>query len=210
MRGDVGGKNGRAIGSCRFFFDRPGILSQVDASTAAVLSKFGAYVMTAARNSIRRRKDVSEPGSPPTNRLGTLKRFIFFVYSPELHSVLIGPESFGGAVPVPGILEHGGEERIEDHRVRERHVGDGGEIQIGPPEHSTTKMVLGTNLGNVLVTYARIRTPRQAAYSTMLNKLLYQKSGPIEVKPRPYMEPAFEKVLTELPAIWSESVRVTT
>jgi hypothetical protein len=208
MRDDIGGKRGRQLGSVNFFFDRPGVMKQMDAATAAVLSKFGAFTMTAARQSIRTRQDVSQPGAAPTNRVGTLKRFIFFVYDPALQSVVIGPESLGGEAPA--ILEFGGDERIDDHRVRERHVGDGGEIQIGPPECATSRMVKGTNLGDVVVTYARIRTARQAARATMLNKLLYLKQAPVHIKPRPYMRPAFDRVMNELPAIWRDSVRVTT
>jgi hypothetical protein len=201
-------KTGRQIGSVNFFFDRQAVMKRMDAATAAVLSKFGAFVMTAARQSIRTRKDVSQPGAPPTNRVGTLKRFIFFVFDPALQSVVIGPESLGG--DVPGILEFGGDERIDDHRVRERHVGDGGEVQIGPPECATSRIAKGTNLGDVLVTYTRIRTARQAARANMLNRMLYLKQAPVHVKPRPYMRPAFDRVLDELPAIWRDSVRITT
>ena len=64
----------------------------------------GALVRTIARRSIRRRKKASQPGTPPTNREGQLKRFLFFSWDPTTQSVVIGPEQLGGS-DTPAVLE---------------------------------------------------------------------------------------------------------
>ena len=103
------------------FFDAPRVLSAVDSATRAVLSKFGAFVRTAAKHSIRKRKAVSQPGSPPSSHVGTLRRLIFFGYDPERKSVVIGPTPFAGTTgtaEAPPLLEYGGRARRKDRKGR--------------------------------------------------------------------------------------------
>jgi len=64
----------------QLFFDSPKVVRAVDRTTRRVLSKFGAFVRRTARSSIRKRKRISEPGSPPSSHSGLLKKFIFFGY----------------------------------------------------------------------------------------------------------------------------------
>ena len=93
------------------FFDRAAIASAVDRGVRKVLSKFGAFVRTTAKHSIRKRKTVSRPGSPPSSHVGTLKNLIFFGYDPSQRSVVIGPASFAGktgTAEAPPLLEYGG------------------------------------------------------------------------------------------------------
>jgi hypothetical protein len=95
----------------RFFFDRPAVLSKVDAATRRVLSKFGAFVRRTAKSSIRKRKKASPPGKPPSSHTGLLKRLIFFGYDPGKRSVVIGPEPLRSTVEAPPLLEYGGTAR---------------------------------------------------------------------------------------------------
>jgi hypothetical protein len=91
------------------FFDRKAVTSAVDRAARKVLSKFGAFVRTAARSSIRKRKKASQPGQPPSSHVGTLKRLIFFGYDPSRKSVVIGPTPLGsGSAEAPPLLEYGG------------------------------------------------------------------------------------------------------
>lgn len=96
----------------RMFFDRKAVTSRVDKATRRVLSKFGSFVRTTARRSIRSRKqkEPSLPGQPPISRTGLLKRFIFFAFDPRNRSVVIGPERLDrkGRGDAPSLLEHGG------------------------------------------------------------------------------------------------------
>lgn len=97
----------------KLFFDKPAILKAIDRAAIRVLSKFGAFIRTAAKSSIRKRKKVSPPGFPPSSHEGSLKRLIFFSYDKEKKSVVIGPVPFGAkGGQVPELLEYGGTRRI--------------------------------------------------------------------------------------------------
>lgn len=89
------------------FFDRSTVLSRVDRATRKVLSKFGAFVRQTARNSIRKRKSISDPGQAPSSHTGLLKRHIYFVFSPETESVVIGPVLLNKGTDAPRLLEEG-------------------------------------------------------------------------------------------------------
>ncbi|MEN9555081.1 MAG: hypothetical protein RLZZ232_1367 [Planctomycetota bacterium] len=94
-----------------FFFDRRRVTSAVDKATRTRLSRFGAFVRTAARSSIRRRKASSKPGQPPSSHTGLLKQHIYFIYEPNNRSVVIGPAFLNErqqSPPVPELLENGG------------------------------------------------------------------------------------------------------
>jgi len=90
------------------FFDNPKIRNAIDTATRKVLSKFGAYVRTRARSSIRSRKGVSKPGRPPYSHTGLLKKFIFFGLDRAHRSVVIGPISLNTPTNAPQVLEYGG------------------------------------------------------------------------------------------------------
>ena len=91
------------------FFDRAPIIQAVDKATRQVLSKFGAFVRTAARSSIRKRKRISDPNQPPSSHMGLLKQFIYFAYEPGSQNVVIGPVRLGSkSGEAPASLEYGG------------------------------------------------------------------------------------------------------
>lgn len=89
------------------FFDRQAVTNAADRAQRKVFAKFGAFVRQSAKTSIRKRKAVSQPGQPPSSHTGLLKRNIFFVYSPETRSVVIGPILLNRQTDAPRILEHG-------------------------------------------------------------------------------------------------------
>ena len=101
------------------FFDRNKVTGVVNRAERRVLSRFGAFVRTGARSSIRKRKRVSSPGSPPSSHTGLLKRTIFFVYDPKKSNVIIGPVLLGKGTNAPELLEHGG---AATRRRRKRRV----------------------------------------------------------------------------------------
>jgi hypothetical protein len=93
------------------FFDRKAVANGIDKATRKVLSRFGAFVRTGARSSIRTRKAVSRPGSPPSSHTGLLKRGILFGYDAASRSVVIGPMALRRASQAPALLEYGGRTR---------------------------------------------------------------------------------------------------
>jgi hypothetical protein len=93
----------------QMFFDRKAVTSRVDRTARKVLSKFGAFVRTGARHSIRKRKAISEPGDPPSSHVGLLRKLIYFGYDRGRRSVVIGPQRLNQKVgDAPHALEYGG------------------------------------------------------------------------------------------------------
>lgn len=103
------------------FFDTERVMKKVDAATRRALSRVGAFVRTRARTSIRKRKDVSQPGQPPSSHEGSLRRLIFFAYDQSAKSVVIGPVPFRKG-EAPSLLERGGTvgRKGRAHRYRPR------------------------------------------------------------------------------------------
>ena len=105
----------------KMFLDTKKVRSAVDKGTRRVLGKFGAFVRTAARSSIRRRKRISRPGEPPSSHTGLLKRFIYFGYDTQRKSVVIGPMPLNAKVgDAPHALEHGGFSTVAEGSRRSR------------------------------------------------------------------------------------------
>lgn len=108
------------------FFDRDAVTKAVDRTTRRVLSKFGAFVRTRSRTSIRKRKGISPPGKPPHSHTGLLRDLIFFSYDQDRQSVVIGPVRLGrGTGEAPAALEYGGRSTI-------RRRGKSVRVTIGP------------------------------------------------------------------------------
>ena len=102
----------------QMFFDRAKVKKAVDKGVRKVFSKFGAFVRTAARHSIRKRKAVSEPGQPPSSHVGLLRKLIYFGYDPSRKSVVIGPTPLHGTAEAPPLLEYGGRARRRGRKGR--------------------------------------------------------------------------------------------
>ncbi|MBI3866816.1 MAG: hypothetical protein HY290_33470 [Planctomycetia bacterium] len=95
------------------FFDRRSVTNAVNRAELRTLSKFGAFVRTRARTSIRKRRKPSLPGNPPSSHSGLLKRFIFFFYDRLRHSVIVGPVKLNGTIgDAPAALEYGGRSQV--------------------------------------------------------------------------------------------------
>jgi hypothetical protein len=150
------------------FFDREVIDRKIDAQMKRMLSRFGAFVRTRDRTSIRYGKGTSAAGQPPTahrsmtrtktNKKGEtkqqsvspLREFIFFAYdeSGGRPSVVIGPVMLSGSKPgVLRIIEEGGEESFADTRGRTvtRHYHP--HPHTGPAFQMELKMTLPGLLG---------------------------------------------------------------
>jgi len=97
------------------FFDRATVISAVDGAKRKVLSKAGAFIRTAARTSIRKRKASAPAGKPPHSHEGSLRRLILFGYDRATDSVVVGPVGFKKSV-APNVLEYGGETVVLSRR----------------------------------------------------------------------------------------------
>lgn len=92
----------------RSFFDRKPVVSATDRANRRVLSKFGAFVRTRARGSMKRRKTASAPGEPPSAHVGLIKQFLYFSYEQSRKSVVIGPAKLNKPGEAVRVLEEGG------------------------------------------------------------------------------------------------------
>jgi hypothetical protein len=202
-----------ALKSTKFFFDRQPVIDAIGKQAVAALGRFGAYVQRRAKTSIKKatgKQQTSSLGQPPRSHTGNLRKFIYFAYSPQTKSVVIGPELFtaaSSAGQAPATLEYSG--RIRPHknpRRRLRTVGSSGEIKLGG-HGVTTKKTRDWRGMTQRVTYGKLRTAAQAQRANFLNRVLY---GPDKiggnVAARPFMGPAFEAELNDLPSIWRQSV----
>ncbi len=118
------------------FFDRDKVRKKTDGATRRVFSRFGAFVRTAARHSIRKRKAASKPGQPPSSHTGLLRRLIFFGYDRNRRSVVIGPERLNQKIgDAPAALEYGGHSTVVEglrSRRRKRRVKITARPYMGP------------------------------------------------------------------------------
>jgi hypothetical protein len=111
--------------SAKTFFDRPAVKRAAGRFGSRWLARAGAFIMRAARSSMRKRKAVSEPGQPPSVHAGHLKKGIVFGFDSGRRTVVIGPTpawrqaSSGGELRGASLLEFGGVvTRRKDRRLR--------------------------------------------------------------------------------------------
>ena len=177
------------------FFDSQRVMQAVDAAKRTNLSKQGAFVRTAARSSIRKRKRISEPGQPPSSHTGLLRDFIFFAYEPFTQSVVIGPAKTNQVFfdddmrpitgTVPEVLEYGGRitvvEEWNGSRWRRRDLRRMGAVSD----------------------VAALRGSR----ANVFNGGRPIRKRVVTVKARPYMNPALVSAKEDLAKVWKDSVR---
>ena len=119
--------------------------------------KFGAYVMTTAKQSIRKRKKTSAPDDPPGNKSGTLKKNIVFAYDTATRTVAIGARLLPGRTDAPEALEQGK------------------------------------------------NTPRRVWVGKGKDQKRVKKT--VRIEARPFMLPALEKRISELPQLWQNAIK---
>lgn len=174
------------------FFDERAVQNALDKGTRRALSKFGAFVRARAKSSIRKRKSVSKPGSPPSSHTGKLKKHIYFGYDVQRKSVVIGALPFSSS-RAQELLEHGGASRPNyGRRPRTFYPG-----AFGPMRSSD---VFDRKR------WTRLHTAAQAVRATKIyNEVVLTNS--VVYRPRPYMNPAFQKELGNLKTSFQDCIR---
>lgn len=161
------------------FFDAKKVLDKVDAATRRAMSKAGAYVRTAARSSMRRRKKASAPGQPPSVHKGQLKNLLFFSYDQRTKSVVIGPVKFARG-EAPNLEEFGGSATRARRVIAPRRKAD-------PAQAAAFR-----------------RRPRtQNPIRTSVPTTNYSAKYP----PRPFMGPALAKEAPKFSGLWANAVK---
>jgi hypothetical protein len=96
----------------RMFFDQRAVRDALDPEVRKRLSRFGSFVRTRSRSSIKKRKGASPPGKPPSAHGPELKK-ILFGYDRDAGSVVIGPVLAGSRSGAPETLERGGDATVK-------------------------------------------------------------------------------------------------
>lgn len=120
-------------------FDASTILWPTNRFVKKLLHRFGGYVRNTQRNSMKRANDPphgprkrSKPGNPPLRHAANpdIKETVFYYVDPHRKDVIIGmvllqTKSRVGEMPMPGVLEYGGEALIYSGRWNRRtgHAG---------------------------------------------------------------------------------------
>lgn len=182
------------------FFDRKAVINAFDKATRSRLSMFGAFVRKGAKTSMRRRKKASAPGTPPSVHIGFLRQLLFYGLDGTQRSVVIGPVKLprkgidGTPVhgTVPEVLEKGGSVYTEEYQREFTAAGRRMLIERwgrDPDQwHRIGKKRLWHKGGEPL----RIRNRRRRV---------------IDIAPRPYMQPAFEKEKAKAAGVWQDAVK---
>lgn len=208
------------------FFDREVVQKQMDKTARAGLSRMGGYMRRVARSSIKkkglarkppkgskaydrwldeqRNRPRSKPGDPVfqhSDHSLLNPRNILYGWDGR-DSIIIGmmgySSRFAKAGAVPHQVEFGSSNLVENPRRRDRVLGGVGEVRVGGNVSRATKRAAKTRLGDVMVTYAKLRTTKQVAAANAINERLYGPDEvPVKTAARPVMGPALAKTIAK-------------
>jgi hypothetical protein len=104
-------------------------------------------------------------------------------------NLFIGPPRVlsGSSKPVPALLESGGRMR-KGSRMRQRTVGQGGEIRTDGRPSRTNRLIVSDFGPAMPVTYIKIRTAKQARRANLIQRDLFKPPTIVYQPPRKYME----------------------
>lgn len=111
----------------QFFLDRDAVKKALGAKNTQILSRFGAFVMRTAKQSMRRRKKPSPPGQPPSAHSKDaqhpygplLKQLMRYEFDPTTKSVVVGPKGRTN-LSAPSLQEFGGTKIIKTRVFTEK------------------------------------------------------------------------------------------
>lgn len=201
------------------YFNRKAVIAAIDAAERVALTRAGAYVRKVARNSMKKRKVPSAPGTPPSSRegdpergprAGFLRKSIEFAYEPRDRSVIIGPIGLFDSA-VPRTHEFGGTLSFRNPRRIKRQVGKGGPLRIvsAGARGATVKPVTNDRLERHVV-YAKLYTMAQVARAEKIETGLYGPMfvGNAKYPKRPYMGPALRASAPHIAKFFQNAVRL--
>lgn len=171
------------------------VLAEMNARDRSFLLRWGTYVRTTAKRSIKRYvpkvaadgKTIiggsSKPGQPPRSRKGLLKGGIAYAFSNG--GMIAGPERINGlaSTGAPQTLEYGGRSSFKSRKRKPYTVGGKGPVRI-----------VGGKLakGQCRVIYRTLETQAQADRANEITKSLYGATtgNNVRIAERPFMRPA--------------------
>lgn len=190
------------------------VVKAAQAASAKALRKAGAKIRAIARNSIKISPNKSEPGRPPHSRKGKLRDAIVFNVEPDAGILTVGTNS-GDVGKLGGTHEHGGTEPPKKAAPLGRranwllHVGGHGPILYAAGRFRFAKLTSQKQVERAVVVARDIAAsnPGFAGLSDKTSEAVLSAPTERHYPPRPFMEPAFERVRPKLPDLWAGSVR---
>jgi hypothetical protein len=178
-------------------------------ATFKSIGQAAGTVRKIASRSIRRSKNPSKPGNAPNTQTGLLRRAIRYEISKDKDGAVIGPVN-DYAKTIWDALEYGGRTRPRRKlKVHKHRVGDYGPVEILARRNNGKDAKEWQTRDFIRV---RLRTAKQAARADRLieaeNRVRARLAAkPIEIKARPFMGPALEKIKARLPAFWRNAIK---
>jgi len=177
------------------------LLAQLDRQERSFLLRWGTYVRTTAKRSIKRYvpqiasdgKTViggaSKPGQPPRSRKGLMKGGI--AYALTNGGMIAGPEKIYGLVSdgAPHALEYGGSGSFRRNKRKPYTVGRAGPVKLA---------------GRGKVIYGKLTTQAQADRADAIDRSLYGAStgNNVRIAERPFMRPAAGKAIANVKRLY--------
>lgn len=177
------------------------LLAQLDRQERSFLLRWGTYVRTTAKRSIKRYAPkvasdgktviggASLPGHPPKSRKGLLKGGIAYSFSNG--GMIAGPEKIFGLASdgAPHTLEYGGNGGFGTRRRKPYAVGGTGPIKLA----AKGKPV-----------YGKLNSPAQADRANAIADSLYgARTGKnVRIAERPFMRPAAAKAIANVKRLY--------
>lgn len=172
----------------QFFFDRDAVKKAIGKESAAILGKFGSYVMKTARQSMRRRKKPSAPGTPPSAHSKDaqhpygplLKTLLRYEFDPTTKSVVVGPKGKLN-LSAPSLQEAGGNKIIKTRIFTEKS---------GRRATPAQSEAFRRGIANGRIILASRPTQYKSVY----------------LPPRPYMKPALTAEMPKFPTLYAGKI----
>lgn len=191
------------------------VLERQKRGTLKALGKAGGYVAKAAKNSIRRSKNPSQPGRPPHTRMGRLKRLIQYAVDSDAVTAVVGARR-GFAAAIWWIHEHGGTatkklKALKPHIFRAGEFGPVRAIETMGRGYSAAGTLEDKGVAKVRFARVLLRSANQARRATRLlaaenarRRAAMRKEA--RYPARPFMAPALERSQEKLAEFWQDSL----
>lgn len=172
----------------QFFLDRDAVKKALGKVNTQILSRFGSFVMRTAKQSMRRRKKPSAPGTPPSahskdaqHPYGPLLKTLYrYEFDPTTKSVVIGPKGKTN-IAGPTLQEYGGNKIIKTRIFTEKSGK-----RATPAQAEAFRR--GIANGRIILT----------------KRPTHQKS--VHLPARPYSRPALAENLPKFPTLYAGKI----
>lgn len=171
----------------RVFLDRKAVSDALGKVNAGILLRAGMLVRRSARQSMRRRKKPSAPGTPPSAHSGPnyprgplLKTLMEASFDTATKSLVVGPKGKQG-LAAPSLQEFGGVIR--------------------------TRVLAPKKNGRMLSPAQKAAFQRKVKDGSIVRTKADRREVSVKLPARPYMAPALARDLPKFPSLYANTVK---